>query len=111
MDRYEAKDLTSGRPKVTGGTHRANVVLLGQYSAANFHINSDGTGGMMHDGDRSEARRRSSWVHLGRAAWERGGIKDVFSQRMPPKCVAFFDGAGISGSLDCRIGACRFNCA
>ena len=27
----EAKDLTSGRPKVTGGTHRANVVLLGRF--------------------------------------------------------------------------------
>src|SRR5262249_40553305 len=43
----EAKNHLSGTLTVTDGTHTANLTLLGQYSAANFHLASDGHGGTM----------------------------------------------------------------
>src|SRR5262249_8383936 len=41
----EAQNHLSGTLTVTDGTHTANLTLLGQYSAANFHLASDGQGG------------------------------------------------------------------
>jgi hypothetical protein len=32
---------------VTDGTHSANITLLGQYTAANFNIATDGHGGTL----------------------------------------------------------------
>ena len=41
----EAQDKLSGTLTVTDGTHTANLTLLGQYSANNFSLASDGHGG------------------------------------------------------------------
>ena len=41
----EAGNNTSGTLTVSDGTHTANILLLGQYVAGNFHITSDGGGG------------------------------------------------------------------
>jgi autotransporter passenger strand-loop-strand repeat protein len=38
---------TSGTLTVTDGTHTANLILLGQYSTANFSLASDGNGGTL----------------------------------------------------------------
>jgi autotransporter passenger strand-loop-strand repeat protein len=43
----EAAGNTSGTLTVTDGTHTANLTLLGQYSAANFSLSSDGNGGTL----------------------------------------------------------------
>ncbi|HJZ98141.1 MAG TPA: hypothetical protein VKE70_16640, partial [Candidatus Solibacter sp.] len=43
----EASNHLSGTLTVTDGTHTANLTLLGQYTAANFHLASDGHGGTM----------------------------------------------------------------
>ncbi len=37
----------SGTLTVSEGGHVANITLLGQYTAANFHIQSDGLGGTL----------------------------------------------------------------
>src|SRR5207248_95984 len=41
----EDKNHLSGTLTVTDGTHTANLTLLGQYSAHNFSLSSDGHGG------------------------------------------------------------------
>jgi hypothetical protein len=41
----EAANNNSGTLTVTDGTHIANLTLLGQYTAANFSLSSDGNGG------------------------------------------------------------------
>jgi hypothetical protein len=38
---------TSGTLQVSDGAHTANILLLGQYSTANFQKNNDGTGGTL----------------------------------------------------------------
>src|SRR5262249_44388303 len=43
----EDKNHLSGTLTVTDGTHTANLTLLGQYSAQNFTLASDGFGGTM----------------------------------------------------------------
>jgi autotransporter passenger strand-loop-strand repeat protein len=43
----EDKNHLSGTLTVTDGTHTANLTLLGQYSAGNFRLSSDGFGGTM----------------------------------------------------------------
>jgi autotransporter passenger strand-loop-strand repeat protein len=43
----EAANNTSGTLTVTDGTHIANLTLLGQYTAANFSLSSDGNGGTL----------------------------------------------------------------
>jgi autotransporter passenger strand-loop-strand repeat protein len=43
----EAGSNLSGMLSVTDGIHTAKIELLGQYSAANFHLSSDGTGGTL----------------------------------------------------------------
>jgi trimeric autotransporter adhesin len=43
----EAANNTSGTLTVTDGAHTANLTLLGQYSAANFSLSSDGNGGTL----------------------------------------------------------------
>src|SRR5262249_43156843 len=43
----EAQDKTSGTLTVTDGTHTASLTLLGQYSAQDFSLSSDGHGGTM----------------------------------------------------------------
>jgi len=40
---------TSGTLTVTDGTHTANLALLGQYSATNFSLSSDGNGTIVTD--------------------------------------------------------------
>jgi len=43
----EAPSNTSGTLTVTDMTHTANMTLLGQYVAGNFHIQNDGAGGTL----------------------------------------------------------------
>jgi hypothetical protein len=43
----EAQGHLSGTLTVTDGTHTASLTLLGQYSAQNFTLASDGHGGTM----------------------------------------------------------------
>jgi hypothetical protein len=41
----EAASNLSGTLTVTDGAHTANLTLLGQYVAGQFHVQSDGAGG------------------------------------------------------------------
>jgi autotransporter passenger strand-loop-strand repeat protein len=43
----EAGNNTSGTLTVSDGTHTANILLLGQYAAGNFHLATDGHGGTL----------------------------------------------------------------
>jgi hypothetical protein len=43
----EAGNNQSGTLTVTDGTHTANILLLGQYAAGNFHLATDGNGGTL----------------------------------------------------------------
>ena len=73
----EAQNNGIGTLTVSDGTHTANILLLGQYSAAQFHVTTDGNGGTLVTdppvvsgtaaSDPFAARASMDWASSGRA--------------------------------------------